>query len=469
MGNFPPVEAAAARFVTELTFAEIPVEALAGVRKLMQDQLSLQVGCAALPWNRAVLEMTRAEHAPGRSHISVSGDAVSAADAAFVNATYGHSFEYDDAHRSSSSHPGSTVVSAALAVGEEIGATMREVITGIVAGYEIYTRIGNLAAPELLESGFHPHGVLASFGAAAVAAKMYGFDTDTTANALSIALSHASGTTEYTSTGGSVKRVHAGIGTRNGIRAAKMAAAGITGPSAFLTGAKGFFRTFIRRGVDNVAAATFGLDRSFEITKVWVKPYCCCGINHAYIEGARQLSDHAADINRVTLNIQSGGDVVIGNKNENAFAPTLIDHLQYSLPFQFSLSLLGYGNGFSTHHAYLDGTLDIGPESDVATLANKVNIVVNPELDEQYPGRWIADITIDYTDGTSRSVFIDNPSGTAENPMSQEELDTKFHDLTGTALGADGSAALLNAIQNVDPEQPVGQFVALLHNVASFV
>ncbi|KHL01363.1 MmgE/PrpD family protein [Sinomonas humi] len=478
MSTFPPVEDAAARLVTDLTFDVIPPEALTGVRTLMQDQLSLQIGCSALPWNRAVLELTRAEHAPGRSHVSVSGDAVSAADAAFVNATYGHSFEYDDAHRASSSHPGSAVVSAALAIGEELGATMREVVTGIVAGYEIYTRIGNLAAPELLEAGFHPHGLLANFGAAAVAAKMYGFDAETTANALGIALSHASGTTEYTSTGGSVKRVHAGIGTRNGIRAAKMAGTGITGPTAFLTGAKGFFRTFVGRSVDDGARAAFGLGRPFEITRVWIKPYCCCGINHAYIDGARQLRDgaddiglrgRADDIEKVTLKIQSGGDVVIGNRNANAFAPQLIDHLQYSLPFQFSLALLGYGNGFSAHYAYLAGKLDIGPGSDVAALASKIEIVVDPELDAKYPGRWIADIGVDYTDGTRRAVFVDNPIGTAENPMPQDELDAKFHDLTDAILGTAGSAALLDAIQNPDPDQTAADFVTLLCTARSVV
>lgn len=103
VSNFPPVEEAVARLATELTFDAIPAEALAGARRLMQDQLSLQVGSAALPWSQAVLELTRAAHLPGAAHVVASGDAMSAADAAFVNATFGHGFEYDDAHRASSS------------------------------------------------------------------------------------------------------------------------------------------------------------------------------------------------------------------------------------------------------------------------------------------------------------------------------------------------------------------------------
>ncbi|MFI2280710.1 MmgE/PrpD family protein [Nocardia beijingensis] len=462
MSTTPPLESAVARLVTELDYDSIPAEAIDGARRLMQDQLAVQIGCASLPWSRTVLELTLASHSPGAAHVTGSAHTMSAADAAFVNATYGHGFEYDDAHRSSSSHPGSTVVSAALAVGEETGATLREVITGIVAGYEVYTRIGILAAPELLERGFHPHGLLSAFGAAAVVAKMRGFDAETTVHALSIAMSHSAGTTEYTSSGGSVKRLHAGIGTRNGIRAAEMAAAGITGPTTFLTGRKGFYRSYVGRPVAENAAQQFTPDAPFEITRVWIKPYCCCGINHAYIDGARQLAAKAGAVTSIRLGIQSGGDVIIGNQNAIAYAPRTIEHLQYSLPFQFALAITGHGNGFRVHHDYLSGALDLGPDSAVAEMARRVRIEVDTELDAAYPGRWVADITATYDDGSSEHVFVDNPLGTAENPMSADDLDAKFRDLTAVAMGAERSETLLKSITASDPDLPVAEFAALL-------
>lgn len=462
MEVLPPVEAAVARLVTDLTYDSIPAAALAGARRLMQDQFSLQVASASLPWSQAVLEMTRSAHVPGNAHVAASGDSMSAADAAFLNATYGHGFEYDDAHRSSSSHPGSCVVSAALAVGEELGSTMREVITGIVAGYEVYTRIGVLAAPELLERGFHPHSLLSNFGAAAVTAKMRGFDLHTTVHALAIALSHASGTTEYTSSGGSIKRVHSGIGTRNGIRAAEMASVGITGPTTFLTGNKGFFRTFVGRSAAENAAAVFDPSTTFEITRVWIKPYCCCGINHAYIDAGRQLPHRSSPVDSVLLGIQTGGDVIIGNKNAHAYQPKIIEHLQYSLPFQFAMAMLGTGNGFSAHHDYLAGRLDIGEGSEVAELAQKVKIEVKPELDRAYPGRWVGEVTVQYADGTTDDVFVDNPTGTAENPVTQDVLDAKFREVASTVLSAERVELLLETVTSGDPDMPASEFAALL-------
>lgn len=460
--TLPKIEEALARFIVDLEFDNVPADALEGARQLMQDQLAVQIGCASLPWSQTILELTRTQHVPGKSRVTVAGDLMSAADAAFVNATFGHGFEYDDAHRASSSHPGCCVIPAALAVGEEIGADMKEVLLGIVAGYEAYTRIGILAAPELLERGYHPHAILSNFGAAAVVAKMYRFSFEKTLHAMSIAMSHCSGTTEYTSTGGSVKRVHAGIGTRNGIRAAQMANAGITGPSGFLTGRKGLYRTFLQKEVSEDKAAIFALDAPFEIARLWLKPYCCCGINHAYIDGARQFSGRAGEIDTVELGIQTGGNIVVGNRNENAYAPKIIEHLQYSLPFQFALSLLGKGNGFETHQDYMEGRLDLSEGSEIAQLARKVQITPRTDLDRDYAGKWIADINLTFKDGSNQHLFIEHPLGTADNPILKPDLDDKFRDLTAKSMGNNRSGALLDAINGGDLAMPASQFTALL-------
>ena len=454
MPNTPPVEAALGRLVADLEFDVIPPEALAGARRLMQDQLGLQVGCEALPWSRAVVELGRTRHAPGSARVVVAGDAMSPADAAFVNATIGHSYEYDDAHRASSSHPGSCVVSTALAIGEQDGLTLRDVLLGVVAGYEAYTRIGVLAAPQLLELGYHPHAMLSPFGAAAVVAKMRGFDVERTTHALAIAMSHCGGTTEYSSSGGSVKRLHAGIGTRGGIQAAEMAEAGITGPTSYLTGSKGFFGCFLRRDPGPDAVDAFSPDRPFEVGRVWIKPYCCCGCCHAYVDGARELTARTDEIVAVDLGIQAGADVIVGNRNANSYTPQNIVNLQYSLPFQVAFALTGHGNGFSTHFDYLEGRLKLTEDSDVARLAQRVRITPKPELDAAYPGKWVGDITVTYTDGTAEHRFVEDSSGTVENPISQADLDTKFRDLTAPRLGEQGSVELLRTIADGDLDMP---------------
>lgn len=454
----PPLEQALVRFVQDLRYEDLDAPAHAGVNRLMRDQLALQIGISQMPWSQQLLKYAAAQQRPGASRVAASGLTMSAQDAAFVNGSYGHGFEYDDAHGPSYSHPGSCVIPAALALGEELGATLEEVVTALVAGYEVYTRIGLLAAPDLLQRGFHPHCVLSSFGAAAVAAKLRRLDAETTLHALAIALSHTSGTTEYTSTGGSIKRIHAGIGTKSGMAAAEMARAGITGPRAFLSGNKGFFKTFLQRGPGDGAEARFAPGQPFQIATVWLKAYCACYCTHAYIDALRPFAARRTEIADVHLKITPHFNVVVGTANANAYTPRNIEHVQFSLPIQAAFALLGLGNGYPVHRDYLAGKVDMAP---VIALARGIRITEEPALEKSHPGKFVADVTVAFQDGNSQHVFVADPIGTDTNPMPEQVQDAKFMELTEGVLGAGRARALLAALRAMDPAMKAADLTAL--------
>ena len=456
--NCPPLEQALVRFVQELKYEDLDAPALAGVNRLMRDQLALQVGISRMPWSKQLLQYATAQQRPGNSRVSASVLTMSASDAAFVNGSYGHGFEYDDAHGPSYSHPGSCVIPAALAIGEELGSSLEEVITAMVAGYEVYARIGMLASPELLQRGFHPHCVLSNFGAAAVAAKLRGFDAETTLHALSIAASHASGITEYSSTGGSIKRIHAGIGTRNGMAAADMARAGITGPRAFLSGNKGFFKTFLQRAAGDAPEQRFAPGQRFEVSTVWLKAYCACYCTHAYIDALRPFAARRDQITDVHLKITPHFNVVVGTANANAYTPQNIEHVQYSLPIQAALSLHGMGNGYLIHRDYLEGKVDLAP---VIATARSIRITEEPALEKQYPGKFVADVTVTFKDGSTEHVFVADPTGSDTNPMPEQEQDAKFMELTADVLGAERARRLLATLRALDPQLKAAELTAL--------
>lgn len=449
-------------FIHSFSASDLDDLTRAAALNLIQDQVGNQVACSQLPWSRRTLDFARSQQRQGSATVSVYGDKMSAIDAALVNATFGHAFEYDDAHRESASHPGSCVVSAALALGEQLGASADDALAAMVVGYEVYTRIGSIAAPELLSRGYHPHCILSNFGAAAIAARLMGLSREETSHALAIALSHASGTTEYTSSGGSIKRLHSGIGTTGGIRAAQMAAHGITGPVAYLTGTKGFYRTFLNLEVGADALERFSSDRGLEIAKVWIKPYLCCGCIHGYIDAVAPYAGRAAEIAQVDLRIQRSANVPVGTKNTNAYTPKTIEHVQYSLPVQLALTLLGMGNGYRVHLDANEGRLDLSDEGEILTLARKVRMQEDLELDALYPGKFVADVTITFTDGSSNHVFIEDSTGTVENPMSQERLDAKFRELVQDVLGPDHTEALLNGIRQFGGSADVASLTQLL-------
>lgn len=456
--NCPSLEQSLVRFIQELKYDHLDAAAHAGVNRLVRDQLALQIGISKMPWSQQLLAYATAQQRPGKSGVSASTLTMSATDAAFVNGSYGHGFEYDDAHGPSYSHPGSCVIPAAMAIGEELDSSLEEVITAMVAGYEVYARIGLLAAPDLLQRGFHPHCVLSNFGAAAVAAKLRGFDAETTLHALAIAASHASGITEYSSTGGSIKRIHAGIGTKNGMAAADMAHAGITGPRAFLSGNKGFFKTFLQRTAGDAPEQRFAPGRPFEVATVWLKAYCACYCTHAYIDALRPFAARRAEVAGVHLKITPHFNVVVGTANANAYTPQNIEHVQYSLPIQAALSLHGMGNGYLVHRDYLQGKVDLAP---VIATARSIRITEEPALEKQYPGKFVADVTVTFKDGSAEHVFVADPTGSDTNPMPEHEQDAKFMELTADVLGAGRARRLLSTLRTLDPQLKAAELMAL--------
>ncbi len=454
----PALEQAVVRFIHEFR-PQLNEERLrSAISCLLRDQLAVQIGGARLPWSEQVLAFAQARQSQGRSRILSSQLQMSSSDAAFVNAVYGHAFEYDDAHRPSSSHPGCCVVPVALAIGEELGSTLDEVMAAVVVGYEVYARIGRLAAPELIRRGFQSASVLSSIGAAAVAAKLRKLDPEKTLNALAIAVSHASGTTEYSSTGGSVKRLQPAIGVRGGLASADLASLGITGPRAFLTGAKGFFRTFLLRDAAPDAAGRFSHSQSMEIEKIWLKPYCNCGCIHPYIDAIGPFADRLPKIEKIVARIQRSSNIVVGTVNANAYEPKNIEHVQYSVPIQLAFALMRYGNASRVHMDYLAGKVDMASVQRVARL---VQLVETPELDDRYPGKLVGDISVFLTDGSEQRVFVEDSLGTPENPMSEADQDEKFLELTSRALGASRARTLLGMLRNVDGRMNVGELTAL--------
>jgi 2-methylcitrate dehydratase PrpD len=452
-----PLERAVARFVTGFQASDIDPATLAALKGLIKDQFAIMVGASQLPWSKQTL-LARNPRS-GKATIVAEATRAAAVDAAYLNASYGHGFEYDDFY--GNAHPGCAVVPAAFALGEELGATLEETITALVVGYETYVRIGKHGSPAILNVGWQPHAVFANFGTAALAAKLYRLDEEQTFHALAIALSHASGPTEYASTGGSIKRVHAGIAVRNGIESAELARAGITGPRRFLTGDRGLYRLFTRREVGDEAAADFLPGVANFMPGLSYKPYCCCAATFAYIEAMARFQDRAGEIERIDTRIQTMTDSIVGTRNAQIYEPRNIEELQYSLPAQMALSALGRGNGYKTHRAFLEGRLDLGPDSDVMRLARRVKLEVAKDLDEKYPF-FVADVTVRFKDGTSEHYFQERAKGSPIKPFTPAEHQAKLDELTDEVIGKAQADRLFALVDEMKPDRPVGEITALL-------
>lgn len=450
------LEAAAARFVARFRAEDIDPETMKAVKSLIKDQFAVQLGAVRLPWS--VKARAFRNPRPGRATIVGEATKAAAVDAAYLNATYGHGFEFDDLF--DNGHPGSAIVPAAFALGEDLGATLGETLVALVAGYEAYVRIGRLGSPGIVRQGWQPHSVLSNYGVAAVAARLFGLGDEETLHAMAIAHSHAGGTMEYTTSGGSIKRLHAGMAVRNGIEAAGLARAGITGPRRFLTGARGLYRNFAGHPVEDDAQAIFAPDAPNLMPGQTFKPYSCCGAAFPYIEAMERFIGRGDEIAHVDARVQSMTNAIASVTDPKVYQPRNVEELQFSVPAQMALAVLGLGNGYRAHSAFLEGRMALDEESEVLRMARRMRLTHDAELD-RYP-YFVADVTVHFTDGSQEHVFEERSKGAPNKPYTAAEHRRKLDELTADLLTPEQAEALYAMIDEMRPDRPVAEVMAAL-------
>ncbi len=236
---------------------------------------------------------------------SASGQRVPAASAALVNGTMAHALDFDDTHLPSILHPSASVVPAALAAGESVGASGAEVLAAAAVGTEVCVRVGMASYDPaarnhiLFDRGLHATSICGALGAAAAAARLMGLGASQISDAMGIAARMGAGLIEANRTGGSVKRVHCGWAAHSGIAAASLARHGMTGPPTVLEGRFGFFRA-LSDGRFDPAAVTEGLGSRWESDRIFVKPYPTNHFTHAGIDAARALVAQGVEPSTIT-------------------------------------------------------------------------------------------------------------------------------------------------------------------------
>ena len=70
-------------------------------------------------------------------------------------------------------------------------------------------------------------------------------------------------------------------------------------------------------------------------------------------------------------------------------------------------------------------------------------------------------MTVDFHDGSSEQVFVEDPIGTFVNPMSEAEQDTKFFELTTDVLGAERAKVLLATLRTMDRRTKAADVMAM--------
>jgi len=417
------------------------------------DTLGCQVGFASLPWSRVVFDYATEQASAGPATISYYGAQATDVMAAFANASFAHGFEMDDTHMGTASHPGVVVVPAALAVGQGVHASGADFLTAVTVGYEVMVRVG-LASVGMIQRGFHTTSVTGPFGSAAAAAVLWSMDADRIAHGLGVAASKASGITEYSASGGSVKRVHAGLAAQSGIESMRMARAGVTAPTLALEGKRGLLRAV--SDVVDADAMTRGLGEVYEMCTTGLKPYCCCAGQHTVIDAMTALQRAHPDlgaetIRRIRVRQNPREADVVGRVKE----PTDITGSQFSAAFGIALRLVKGGNGFTD---YLGARLDDEELLAIARLVDYESTAGQTPLVGDGP----CEVRVEMQDGRVLEADVAYAAGTSRKPMSEAEVVAKFHDVADGPLGQEGAARVVETVMGLEGLADVNTLARML-------
>jgi 2-methylcitrate dehydratase PrpD len=272
--------------------------------------------------------------------------------AALLNGSLAQALEMDDKHGSSLARPGSTVTPAVLAVAQANNMSLRDVVTAVTVGYEVMIRLGFVAGARFLERGYHTSSLLGAFGAVAAIGSLLRARPETIVNALGIAGTFSAGIQEATRTGSTSKILHGGWGAHSGIAALELASAGITGPASVFEGKFGFFNCFLTpiTGELDFAKALEGLGSRWYLPETAYKPYPCCQLIHAFIEGAKQIRAELKEIGKpldtieqISCQLAEPGLTLVTEPRDRKMRPTHPHEARFSLPYSVATALL-YGD-----------------------------------------------------------------------------------------------------------------------------
>src|SRR4051812_34580654 len=406
--------------------------------RTLTNWVGCAVGAARHESAEAALAAVRMLEPAPQASVLGRPDKVDMASAALVNGITSHTFDFDDTHLKTIIHPAGPVASALLALAEVTNATGREVIDALVLGIDVSCRLGNCIYPDHYDRGWHITGSTGTVGAAAGCARLLGLDELRTQWALGIAASQPIGLREQFGT--MTKPFHPGAAARAGLTSALLAKHGFTASPKALEAPRGFAQVVSTKY--DWSEVTGELGQRFEISFNTYKPFACGIVIHPTIDAATQLRARgvkAGDVERVELRVHSLVLELTGRKEPR-------DGLQgkFSVYHGFAAGLIF---GRAGEEEYEDA---IVTREDMVQLRRKVVATVDDSIDEA-----AADVTAVLKDGTRKRVFVEHAIGSLERPMTDRDLEGKFHTLADPVIGTARTATLIEACWNLGDAKDV--------------
>jgi 2-methylcitrate dehydratase PrpD len=447
-----PVMDALSAYMSAAATRALPAEVMDHVKHHLLDTLAAMISGSELLPGQAALRYVAAHAGKGRATVVATRLTAGAGDAALANGVMAHSDETDDSHNASRSHPGCSVVPAALAAGEEFGIDGTRLLRAVALGYDIGPRVVMAmgGAAFSYDSSLATHSIAGTFGAAAAASCAAGLDARQMRWALDYTAQQSSGIIAWRRDTDHIEKafVFAGMAARNGVTSALLVQTGWNGVDDIFSGADNFFQAYAPKAQPEQLIEKLG--ERYEIAQTDIKKWTVGSPIQGpldAIEAIRAKRPFEADqVQRVTVRLAPSVGTVVDNR----------DMPDICLQHMVAVMLMDKTASFHAAH-------DKPRMQDPALLRQraKVELVHDEELAKLLPVR-VAIVEIDLVDGSHLSERVSAVRGTPRNPMSRAEVIDKARDLIAPVLGPEPCGRLIETVLAIETMTDIRQLGPLL-------
>jgi len=433
------------RYIAAAPRKPLPKRVAEATRHHVLDTLAAMVsGSKLLPGTRAIA-YARLFSGSGEATVVGARFLTNPVNAALANGMLAHADETDDAHAASTTHPGCGIVAASLAMAERTRCDGVAFLRAVALGYDVSARLSiALGGSAFRGIGHLTHCFGPTFGSAAAGAALLRLDARQVRHVLSYAAQQASGVATYPRDHDHIEKAFdfGGMPARNGVTAATMVAAGFTAVDDVFSGQRNFFMAYDESGrigrAPDPSILVRDLGRTYEIVNTDIKRWSVGLPIQAALDSLFELlqkeSFSAGEVEEMVVRIPTTGAFITDNRE---MADICLQHL---------CALMVVDGGVSFESAHDEKRMR---DRRVLALRKRIRLVPDDDLDRLRPN-WQGIVDIRLKGGRQRRHHTQAVRGTAQNPMTRDEIEAKALDLMVPILGARRARSLCEAIWNLE-------------------
>ncbi len=445
-----PIAQTLAQFAVDFGIDAIPQRVRARARHLMLDALGIAYASTRFDFAQrsfAALAELGCIEGVGKSAVFGFSTRLPLRDALLLNGILVHGLDYDDTHVPGVIHATSSSFPLALGLAAQLGRSGRDLLTAYVLGVEISSRLASVAKGEFHQVGFHPTGLIGTFGCILAAGYLHGMNAAQLVMAQGIGLSVAAGSLEFLEDGSWTKRMHPGWAGVAAISATALARHGFVGPQCAYEGRFGLFPSHLGSRVSacDYSLATHGLGAVWEIDQIAVKPFAACHFTHGCADAAIALHNRGVkvgDIQHVRARLAQEVVKTVCEPVANKRRPANEYDAKFSIPYIVASSLI--------HGKFGLAEIEESALRDPVTLAlaDKVDYEIDPA--SGFPQYYSGEVIVKLKNGRELAHREQVNRGAAERPISNDDIVAKFMDNAMHAVSHTRAEELRDALLGME-------------------